>query len=125
MAALVKHLVLDHALNRLPVDLFVDLSMMIQVVLSSFTHEEQQYFRLYTAGFTAVEIARKYITTSDKIAAVLERQFQALETESGYTDQGFIRKIEQTKQYRKSGINKLRDLLQRESVDFMTHEVNE
>lgn len=125
MAGLVKELLLDYALNRLNVDLRSDLTIAIQGALLSgvFTTQDAAFLNLYLAGYSAVEIAQMYSTTTDKVEIVLERLFVAIEEQSGYTDEGFTRKIELTHKYRKSGIQELRSFLTSHGRKYITHGV--
>ena len=128
MAGLVKELLLDYALNRLNVDMRSDLTIAIQSALLSgvFSKTDAAYLNLYLAGYSAVEIAQLYSTTTDKIEIVLERLFVAIEEQSGYTDEGLVRKLESSpKHYRRSGIQEMRNFLTAHGKRYITHGVEE
>jgi hypothetical protein len=125
MAALIKELLLDYALNRLSVDMRSDLTIAIQNALSSrvFTLMDIQYLNQYLSGYTASEIALQHNMLTVEIEEILERVFTAIEEYSGYTDTNFIHKLEMTNKYRKSGLNDMNTFLIEHSKHYITHEL--
>ncbi len=127
MAGLIKELLLDFALNRVSVDLKSDLSIAIQNALLSgvFTIRDVDYFMMYLAGYSSIEIAAKCITTTAQVEQQLERIFTAIEEYSGYTDQAFIRKVELSGKYRKGGIRDLSTFLVLHSKQYVEHDMQD
>lgn len=125
MSALVKELLLDYALNRLNVDMRSDLTIAIQNALSSsaFTYIDAKVLDMYLAGYTADEIAAQHMMLTVLVEARLERIFKAIEEHSGYTDEGFIHKLELTKKYRKGGMRELKLFLDEHSKHYVAHEL--
>ncbi len=125
MAGLIKEKLLDYALNRLPLDERSDLTIAIQNVLSSLDIRHSLYLRLYLSGYTARDIGRMTNITTDQVEIVLERVMNAIEVESGYTDEVFIHKLELDPRYRKSGIRELKALLITHGKQFTEHALGE
>ncbi len=125
MSGLIKEYLLDMSLNRLPVDMKSDLAIAIQNVYKSgvFSIREFEYLDLYLAGYNAIEIAARYNTLTQSIESTLERLFIAIEEQSGYTDDGFIRRLEINRQHRLSGIRELKLLLMAHGKKFQNHDV--
>jgi len=125
MAGLIKELLLDYSLNRLNVDTKSDLAIAIQSALLNFTRIDAEYLNLYLSGYTAIEIAAKYISTTAEVESTLERIFTAIETHSGYTDQSFIHRLESTNKYRKGGIRDLYTFLALHGQTYIEHEIRD
>jgi hypothetical protein len=125
MAGLIKELLLDYALNRLHVDVRSDLTIAIQSALLSFTQREALYLDMYLSGYNAIEIAARFIDTTEHVEGVLERIFTAIEEQSGYTDDNFIHRLELTKKYRKGGIRELHSFLALHGKSYIAHEMRE
>lgn len=125
MAALVKELLLDYALNRLTVDMRSDLTIAVQSALSSsvFTYNDVRILNMYLSGYTAEEIALQFMIETRMIELQLQRIFTAIEAYSGYTDDEFIHKLELTKKYRKGGMRDLNAFLQEHSKHYTAHEL--
>ena len=125
MAALIKELLLDYALNKVSLDLKSDLSVAIQSALLSdvFIAKDAIYLNLYLSGYTAKEIADIDIKTTEEVETVLERVFTAIEYHSGYTDESFIHKLESTNKYRRGNIRDLTTFLQQHSKTFLEHDI--
>lgn len=125
MSALVRELLLDYSLNKLNVDTQSDLSIAIQTALSSsvFNSDDAKMLNLYLSGYTASEIASIMNTLTAKVNEHLQRIFTAIEEHSGYTDNGFIHKLEMTKKYRKGGIYTLTLFLEQHSQVYEKHEL--
>lgn len=125
MAGLIKELLLDYALNRLHVDVRSDLTIAIQSALLSFTQREALYLDMYLSGYNAIEIAARFIDTTEHVEVELERIFTAIEEHSGYTDENFIHRLELTKKYRKGGIRELHSFLALHGKSYTAHEMRE
>lgn len=127
MAGLIKELLLDASLNRISVDLRSDLIISIQSAFASkvLNSKDIKILDYYLEGYTADEIAAIYTTTTSDIEEILARIFTTIEGHSGYTDDGFIRKIETSKKYRKSGIRALRLFLQQHGKEYRKHGIEE
>jgi hypothetical protein len=125
MAGLVKELLLDYGLNRLSVDMRSDLTIAIQSALSSsvFNTNDAKMLDLYLSGYTAEEIAVIMNMMTAKVNEYLWRIFTAIEEHSGYTDDGFIHKLELTHKYRKSGMRALGVFLEQHSQVYDIHEL--
>lgn len=125
MAGLIRELLLDYALNKVSIELKSDLNVAIDTTFLSdvFTYKDLTYFSLFLSGYTSEDIAKMAADNIDHVEATLERIFMAIETNSGYTDENFIRKMERTKKYRPYGINKLKDFLAEHSKHYTTHEL--
>lgn len=102
-----------------------DLTIAIQNALVSFTQRDVEYLNMYLSGYNAIEIAARYITTTDYIEKELERLFIAIEEHSGYTDQSFVHKLELTRKYRKGGIRDLNEFLIMHSKTYIAHELKD
>lgn len=127
MAGLVKELLLDYALNRLNVDMRSDLTIAIQSALLSdvFTITDAKVLDMYLAGYTADEIAARFMMLTVLVEARLERIFTAIEEHSGYTDESFIHKLESTNKYRKGGIRELDRFLDLHGKSYTAHDMKE
>ena len=127
MAGLIKELLLDASLNRIPVDMRSDLIISIQSAFTSkvLSSQDIKILDYYLEGYSANEIAEMRITTTEEIENTLERIFTTIEGHSGYTDESFMRKLETSKKYRKSGIRALRLFLQQHSKEYRKHGIEE
>lgn len=125
MPALIKELLLDYGLNRLNVDLRSDLTIAIQTALTSsvFNNTDARVLNLYLSGYTAGEIALKYMMLTALVELRLERIFTAIEQYSGYTDSNFIKRLELTNKYRQGGIRDLSNFLVEHSKHYTRHEI--
>lgn len=121
MPGLLKELLLDYALHRLPIDQRNDLTTAIASLYRAGVIKRQDIIilDLYISGYTSKEIA-VYIPNTD-IDATLSRMLKAIESASGYTDNGFIHKVAAL--YSKERINKLTLFLIDHGNNFNTHEV--
>jgi len=122
MSVLVRELLLDASLNRLPIDTHSDLIVAVQIVLTSGICSERDIniFDFYLSGYTATEIAHMLIMTTEEINNILARLFTAIEETSGYTDDLFIQKLERQR-YRRSGIDRMKVFLKEQSLCFDGH----
>lgn len=126
MAGLLKELLLDYSLNRLPIDMRSDLTIAIQRAIESrvLKRREILFLNLYLSGYTAHDIAMLTLVLEEhEIEETLERVFTALETISGYTDQGLVYKLEASGKYRKGNIEKLKGFLVEHSKHYTLHDL--
>lgn len=123
MAGLIKEILLDYGLNRLSIDQRSDISSAINELITAgvIKPKELQVLDMYIAGYTAKEIAEHYITTTDKIEAILTRLCQAIEYASGYTDSGLVKRVKTKDMYK---LGELHSFLLKHGTKFFTHELS-
>lgn len=120
MSGLAQELLYDATMNRIDIDTYSDFAISIQKVLLSgvFTKKDATILDLYLCGYTVNEIALQQNETTDVIIDILRRLFIAIEETSGYTDDGFIQKIQVKYKHRPASLERLRLYLQQRSVIF-------
>jgi hypothetical protein len=125
MSAYCKELLLDLAMNRLPIDLRTDLIVAIQDVINSrvFTRREIEYLDRFLQGYDSIEIAQHYLTTSDIVEQALSRIMEAIEYTSGYTDMLLYRKIQMLGKYSRSKLLTFKDFLMKHGEVFSIKEI--
>jgi hypothetical protein len=123
-AALIKHLLLDASLCKLSFELNADLISAVQNVLVSGAFNDQNiaWLDLYLSGYTAEDIAERYVTTVADVNVVLERIFVAIAQTSGYTDELFVQHTCQTRKVSPYQLDKMRKYLMQESQNFTVYE---
>lgn len=124
MAGLIKQLLLDYAINRLPFEQKTDIATAIHSLQQSKVLSNSDMLLLddYLSGYTAKEIAEQRTDITENIEQNLMRIIHAIEHASGYTDKKFIRRIEQNKKYSKTKIEVLEFYLQKYGKRFISHE---
>jgi hypothetical protein len=122
--ALMKQLLFDATLHRLPFELNADIISVVEQTLVSgvFSDQDIAWFDLYLSGYNACDIAERYITTEDKVIVVLERIIQAIAETSGYTDESFIHRLHKNRMLSKLQREKLRTVLEAYSNDYILYE---
>lgn len=125
MSAYCKELLLDLAMNRLPIELRTDLIVAIQDVINSrvFTRKEIEYLDMYLQGYDSVEIAQYYITTTEIVEQALSRIIEAIEHTSGYTDMLLYRKVQMLGKYSRSKLLIFKDFLMKHGEVFSIKEL--
>src|SRR5690349_19840198 len=123
MAGLIKELMLDYAMNRLSIDQRSDITTALQSLISAgvIPDNELKILNEYLSGYTAEEIAIEQYTTTEVIEKILGRLFIALETASGYTDEGFTERVKQMS-YPKTKIKLFSSFLNIYGAQFINHE---
>ena len=123
MAALIKELLLDAALNKLHVDMHSDLVLAIQSAYVSkvLSAQDIKILDLYLSGYTANEISVQEIKITEEIETILERIFRIVEEHANITDKKFLDSLYKTQRYRKSGLQKLELFMSEHGKVFNTH----
>lgn len=124
MAGLIKQLLLDYAINRLPFEQKTDIATAIHSLQQSRVLSDADLLLLddYLSGYTVAEIAEQRIDITENIEKNLIRIIHAIEHASGYTDINFIRRIRQEKKYSKTKIPALERYLHKYGQMFISHE---
>lgn len=122
MAGLIKELLLDYGLNRLPIDIRSDISTTISSLVNAgvFKYYELTVLDRYISGYDVIEIAGQLNTTTDRIESDLIRIVKAIETASGYTDTNFVHKYR--RRYTEAKLTTLSLFLIKHGQRFYSHE---
>jgi hypothetical protein len=124
MAGLLKELLLDYGLHRLPIDQRNDISTAITSLYTAgvITNDDLRILNTYLSGYNAEEIASMFSLHADDIEQTLTRVIEAIETASGYTDDDFVYRVIKSTKYPKTKIGALGVYLRYYGRRFDTHE---